>query len=562
MSAPVGPGIYGWPIRVLDGTDNARILRVNADGSINTTISGTLPISGTVTVLQGTSPWLTSRNWTLSSGTDSVAATQSGTWIVQQGTPPWSVSQSGTWTTGRTWALLSGTDSVSSIQSGAWSVSISNFPTTQPVSGTVTALQGTSPWVTSRTWTLASGTDSVAAVQSGAWNITNITGTISLPTGASTEATLSTLTGKVPAGLTVTSTRLLVDGSGVTQPVSGTVTANQGGAWTVTANAGTNLNTSALALDTSVNGLLRAQGSSTSGQTGPLVQGAVTTAAPTYTTAQTSPLSLTTAGALRVDSSGSTGTVTANQGTNPWVTSRTWALASGTDSVATVQSGTWNITNISGTVSLPTGAATETTLSAINGKLNSLGQKAMANSVPVVIASDQASIPVVATIAASTKTTYGASIVGLVTAVTATDVFTITGSGTKTVKIIELGIAGSAAAAVNLSVALIKRSTANTAGTSTTPAVIPFDSTNAAGTVVVRAYTANPTLGTTVGTLKAFKPLIDSTTIQSNPIILFVQAEVSQPIVLRGTAEVLAVNFSSTTVTTPAFNMYVVWTEE
>jgi hypothetical protein len=49
-----------------------------------------------------------------------------------------------------------------------------------------------------------------------------------LPTGASTESTLSTLNTKVPSGLTVTSTRLLVDGSGVTQPVSGTVTANAG----------------------------------------------------------------------------------------------------------------------------------------------------------------------------------------------------------------------------------------------------------------------------------------------------------------------------------------------
>lgn len=43
---------------------------------------------------------------------------------------------------------------------------------------------------------------------------------------------------------------------------------------------------------------------------------------------------------------------------------------------------------------LPSGAATETTLSAINGKLNSLGQKTMANSVPVVIASDQSDINV------------------------------------------------------------------------------------------------------------------------------------------------------------------------
>lgn len=43
-------------------------------------------------------------------------------------------------------------------------------------------------WTTGRTWTLSSGTDSVASVQSGIWNINDITGTISLPTGAATSA--------------------------------------------------------------------------------------------------------------------------------------------------------------------------------------------------------------------------------------------------------------------------------------------------------------------------------------------------------------------------------------
>lgn len=50
---------------------------------------------------------------------------------------------------------------------------------------------------------------------------------------------------------------------------------------------------------------------------------------------------------------------------------------------------------------LPTGAATsaaqttaQASLSSIDGKLNSLGQKAMAASVPVVIASDQSAVPV------------------------------------------------------------------------------------------------------------------------------------------------------------------------
>ena len=83
--------------------------------------------------------------------------------------------------------------------------------------------------------------------QSGTWNITNVSGTVSLPTGAATEASLAKLT--------------------------------------------------------------LAQASSTTSQTGPLMQGAVTTAAPTYTTGQTNPFSLTTGGSLRVDAgSGSAAT--------------------------------------------------------------------------------------------------------------------------------------------------------------------------------------------------------------------------------------------------------------
>jgi len=72
--------------------------------------------------------------------------------------------------------------------------------------------------------------------------------------------------------------------------------------------------TSPLSLDTSGNlrvsgtfgGL--SQGSTTLGQTGSLIQGAVTTAAPAYTTAQTNPLSLTTAGGLRTDNTTIAGT--------------------------------------------------------------------------------------------------------------------------------------------------------------------------------------------------------------------------------------------------------------
>ncbi len=374
---------------------------------------------------------------------------------------------------------------------------------TQPVSGTVTANAGTGNFTVVQATASnlnATVTGTVAATQSGTWNINNISGTVSLPTGAATETSLARLTlaqgsttssqfgtlqlaavttsapsyttgqssplsldttgalrvnvtagggsnasvsttasappgsatyiggsvtttaptyttGQLNALSLTTAGALRTDSSGTTQPVSGTVTANAGtgtftvsgtvaatqsGTWTVqpgntanttpwlvTANAGTGNFT--VIQGTAAN--LRAQTSSESNtgaappaQAG-LAGGSVTTTAPTYTTGQMSALSLTTAGALRTDSSSTTqpvsGTVTANQG------------------------GTWNITNISGTVSLPAGAATETTLSTrladstFTGRINTLGQKTMANSTPVVISSDQSALTVTGTVTAA-----------------------------------------------------------------------------------------------------------------------------------------------------------------
>jgi hypothetical protein len=79
---------------------------------------------------------------------------------------------------------------------------------------------------------------------------------------------------------------LLVTGTGGTFPVTGTV-------------AVSNI-TGTVSLPTGAANAV-AQGSTTAGQTGNLIQGAVTFASPTYTNAQTSPLSLDTGGNLRVN---------------------------------------------------------------------------------------------------------------------------------------------------------------------------------------------------------------------------------------------------------------------
>ncbi len=102
----------------------------------------------------------------------------------------------------------------------------------------------------------------------------------------------------------------------------------------------------------------------------------------------------TSSNPVRVDPTGSTAQPITDNGSSLTVDN------SGTFAVQASQAGTWNLNDITGTVSLPTGAATETTLldvlttAAFQARINTLGQKTSDNSTPVVLASDQSSISV------------------------------------------------------------------------------------------------------------------------------------------------------------------------
>lgn len=177
-----------------------------------------------------------------------------------------------------------------------------------------------------------------------------------LPTGAATESTLSTINGKIPSGLTVTSTRLLVDGSGVTQPVSGSVTANAGsGTFTISGGV-TQSGTWNVGLSTGANTVGKVdQGAG--GASAWKVDGSAVTqpVSGTITANAGSGTFAISAASLPLPSGAST---SANQTTaNTSLSSIDSKL---TSPLAVSQSGTWNINNISGTVSLPTLAATST----------------------------------------------------------------------------------------------------------------------------------------------------------------------------------------------------------
>ena len=168
-----------------------------------------------------------------------------------------------------------GNTTFASTQSGTWNVGVNNFPSSQAVTGNL-----------GRTWSLSSGTDSVA-----------VTGSItasnpSIGSNASTAPTSSTqIGGQDGSGnlqpLQVNASKALkVDGSAVTQPVSGTVAVSN---FPSTQNV--NVTNSSIPV------------------TGTFYQA-------------TQPVSIS-----------GTPTVNANQ-SGTWTTGRTWSLSSGTDSVA------------------------------------------------------------------------------------------------------------------------------------------------------------------------------------------------------------------------------------
>lgn len=170
------------------------------------------------------------------------------------------------------------------------------------------------------------------------------------------------------------------------------------------------------------------------------------------------------------------------------------------------------------------------------------------------------------------KASYSAAKLGLVPASSATDIFTITGSSSKTVRItrIEIGGTTTSATPAALDIVLLKRSTANTSGTSTAPTIVPHDINDAAATATVLAYTANPTTGTLVGNLRNQKLMLmlatyTATDFPMNDKLIwdFGNRAGERAIVLRGTGDVLAINLNAVTATaTASLDIAIEFTEE
>jgi len=98
-------------------------------------------------------------------------------------------------------------------------------------------------------------------------------------------------------------------------------------------------------------------------------------------------------------------------------------IASDQSPIDVAQSGTWNINNISGTISLPTGAATESTLSTLNGKVTACNTGAVTISTALPAGTNNIGDVDVASLPAVVAATYSTSAVtSVVSSATSTSI--------------------------------------------------------------------------------------------------------------------------------------------
>lgn len=172
-------------------------------------------------------------------------------------------------------------------------------------------------------------------------------------------------------------------------------------------------------------------------------------------------------------------------------------------------------------------------------------------------------------LSADSKATYSAGTALFTSPATPTDMFIINGSASKTVRIISLkmGVWAQTAAGVN-TYYLIRRTSANSGGTAVTTTIVKHDTNDGAATAVAQHYTANPTTGSSSGQIATWKigsPISTSLVEFSTHELLPMSIDgMYRPIVLRGTAEGLAVNFNGAALPGGAANccFTVTWTEE
>lgn len=164
--------------------------------------------------------------------------------------------------------------------------------------------------------------------------------------------------------------------------------------------------------------------------------------------------------------------------------------------------------------------------------------------------------------ASTSKPTYSATS-AFTPASAATDVCTLIGSSTKTIRVRRIIFSGITTSTVATdAISVIKRSTAATTGVSVVMTNVPYSSTSSSATAVAEYFTTNPTVGTVVGAVaESLYTFGLTTSVMANKELVFEFGRLASPVFLRGTGQNLAVSLNSNTVAGPVTCTFE-WTED
>lgn len=146
----------------------------------------------------------------------------------------------------------------------------------------------------------------------------------------------------------------------------------------------------------------------------------------------------------------------------------------------------------------------------------------------------------------------------------ATDVLTISGSATKTIRIYRIIFFLTSNNSKESTLNGVRRSSLNTGGTFTLLTNVPHHTVNPAATAVVKAYTQNPSaLGSTVGNLIVSDIFVSgSANTASVPYNLMLDSLILEPITLVGLNELFAINLNSESFSNNLARATLFWTED
>lgn len=165
------------------------------------------------------------------------------------------------------------------------------------------------------------------------------------------------------------------------------------------------------------------------------------------------------------------------------------------------------------------------------------------------------------------RAAYGFSLVGYSSiAALPTDVMTIAGSASKTIRVRQIQISGFASSAGSVPLNIIRRSSANTGGSFTAPTPGKRDTLDDNATATLQFYSVNPAaLGTSAGVIDGGRlGLVAASGVSQIDRMNFQYGWLNEKApVLRGNTDILALNFGG--LAWPAggtLDIAIWWTEE